>query len=86
MDGEFFTAHRQELEQLLRNETARAQAEHPLDQALGWDDVDGGGLLVTTATEHLAQRLGRALQKAYDGALQFGFSHENRLAHIWWHR
>jgi hypothetical protein len=86
IDGEFFTAHRPELEQLLRNEVERAVAEHPLDQVLGREDLEGGGLVVTTTTEHLAQRLGRALQNAYDGALHFGFSHENKLAHIWWHR
>jgi hypothetical protein len=86
IDGEFFAAHGPEIEQLLRNETERALAEHPLDQALGWEDLEGGGLVVTTATEHLAQRLGRALRDAYDGDLHFGFSHENKLAHIWWHR
>ena len=86
VDGEFFAAHGPELEQLLRNEAERARAEHPLDQALAWEELEGGGLVVTTATEHLAQRLGRALKSAYDGALHFGFSHENKLAHIWWHR
>jgi hypothetical protein len=86
VDGEFFTAHRAEIEQLLHNEVDRARVEHPLDQALAWETLVGDGLLVTTTTEHLAQRLGRALRDAYDGELHFGFSHENRLAHIWWRR
>ena len=43
-------------------------------------------LLVTTTTEHLAIRLGQALEKAFDGKVLFGFSHENKLAHVWWHR
>lgn len=86
VDGEFFAAHRAELEQMLRNEVRAARAEHPLDQALAWEDLHGGGLVVTTSTEHLAQRLGRALHAAYDGELHFGFSHENKLAHIWWRR
>jgi hypothetical protein len=86
VDGDFFTAHRAEIELLLRNEVDRARAEHPLDRALAWEALLGDGLLVTTTTEHLAQRLGRALRDAYDGELHFGFSHENRLAHIWWRR
>jgi hypothetical protein len=45
------------------------------------DDV-----LITTTTEHLAIRLGRALEKAFDGRVLYGFSHENKLAHVWWHR
>lgn len=85
-DGEFFAAHRQELEQLLHNEVDRARDDNPLNQSLGWEDLEGGGLLITTSTEHLAQRLGHALQKAYDGDVHYGFSHENKLAHVWWHR
>lgn len=86
VDGEFFPHHRDELEHLLHKEVERAHENNPLDQVLGWEALDGGGLLITTATGHLAERLGRALEKAYDGALHYGFSHENRLAHIWWHR
>jgi hypothetical protein len=86
IDGEFFPAHREELEQLLHNEVARAREDNPLEQVLGWEELDADGLLITTATGHLAERLGRALEKAYDGSLHYGFSHENRLAHIWWHR
>ena len=86
VDGEFFPRHRQEMEQLLHHEVEHALEDNPLEQVLGWESLDGGGLLVTTATGHLAERLGRALEKAYDGAVHYGFSHENKLAHIWWHR
>lgn len=86
IDGDFFAQHRPDLERLLRNEADRAREHNPLDQAIDWEDLNGDGLLVTTSTEHLAQRLGRALQKAFDGELHYGFSHENKLAHIWWHR
>lgn len=86
LDGEFFPGHRREIEQLLHHEVEHAQEDNPLDQVLGWENLDGGGLLITTATGHLAERLGRALEKAYDGVIHYGFSHENKLAHIWWHR
>jgi len=78
--------HRADIEALLHNEAERAREDNPLHQILGWEDDGTGGLLVTTATEHLAQRLGHALEKAYDGQVHYGFSHENKLARVWWHR
>jgi hypothetical protein len=86
VDGEFVAVHRDEIVRLLRNEAERAIEDNPLAQLLDWTDTGAGGLLVTTTTEHLAVRLGRALEKAYDGKLLFGFSHENKLAHVWWQR
>jgi hypothetical protein len=87
VDGEFVRTHRPDIVNLLKNEAARAAEDNPLAQIVTWheqghrDDV-----LVTTTTEHLAVRLGRALEKAFDGRVLFGFSHENKSAHVWWHR
>ena len=87
VDGEFVRLHRPDIVNLLKNEATRAAEDNPLAQIMDWhesghtDDV-----LVTTTTEHLAIRLGRALEKAFDGRVLYGFSHENKLAHVWWHR
>lgn len=86
IDGEFFPSHRTDMEALLHNEVERAREDNPLHQVLGWEELDGGGFLITTSTEKLAQRLGHALEKAYQGEVHYGFSHENKLAHVWWHR
>jgi hypothetical protein len=43
-------------------------------------------LVISTTTEHLAQRLGHALEKAFDGEVRYHFSHENKLARVYWHR
>jgi hypothetical protein len=87
VDGGFVRTHRAELVNLLRNEAARAAEDNPLAQVMDWgDDGHRDDVLVTTTTEHLAVRLGRALQKAFDGRVLYGFSHENKLAHVWWHR
>jgi hypothetical protein len=63
-----------------------ARDDNPLSQITDWRDLDAGSLLIATSTEHLAQRLGRALEKAYHGKVHYGFSHENKMAHVWWHR
>ena len=86
VDGEFVATHHDDVVRLLHNEAGRALDDNPLGQVLDWGDDGTGGLLVTTTTEHLAIRLGRALEKAFDGRLLLGFSHENKLAHVWWHR
>lgn len=84
--GSYLTAHRREIEQLLRNEADRAAEDNPLARILGWEREDREGLVVTTTTEHLAQRLGHALEKAMGGEVRYRFSHENKLARVTWRR
>lgn len=86
VDGSFFTTHQDEIENLLRNEAERAAEDNALARILNWKRGEGHKLTVTTTTEHLAQRLGHALQKAFDGEVQYGFSHENKLARVSWQR
>lgn len=86
LDGTFFGAHYEEVERLLRNEAQRAIEDNPLGRIMEWKRGGGHKLTVTTTTEHLAQRLGDALQKAYGGTTQYDFSHENKLARVSWQR
>jgi len=86
LDGTFFTNHQDEIEQLLRNEGKRAGEDNVLARILEWRRGEGHKLSVSTTTEHLAQRLGHALQKAFDGEVEYDFSHENKLARVNWHR
>jgi hypothetical protein len=85
LDGGFLAAHWEEVEKLLRNEVARAAENNPLARIMGWQAGDGR-LLVTTTTEHLAQRLGHALEKAFHGDVRYSFSHEDKLSRVFWHR
>ena len=84
VDGRFVAPHRDEIVSLLNTETQRC-AEHHAGRVLDWGEDGTGGLLVTTTTDSLAIRLGRALEKAFTGRLLFGVSSESRLAHVWWH-
>jgi hypothetical protein len=83
--GDFLGDHREEIEHLLRNEAARAAEDNPLGQIIDWKGK-GQILALTTTTEHLVQRLGHALEKAFDGEVRYDFSHENKLARVSWHR
>ena len=87
VDGEFVRTHRPDIVNLLKNEAARAAEDNPLARIVDWhENGHTDDVLVTTTTEHLAIRLGRALEKAFDGRVLYGFSHVNKLAHVWWHR
>lgn len=68
------------------NETERAGEDNPLARILGWKLGKRHKLTVTTTTEHLAQRLGHALEKAFAGSVHYDFSHENKLARVSWRR
>lgn len=86
LDGAFFDAHHEEVEQLLRNESERAVEDNPLARILEWKRGEDHKLTVTTTTKHLAQRLGHALEKAFAGRAKYDFSHENKLARVNWQR
>ena len=86
IEGAFVAAHRDEIEKLLRNEAQRAAEDNPLARIMFWKENGAGKLTLTTTTEHLAQRLGHALEKAFDGKVDYDFSHENKLARVNWRR
>lgn len=83
--GKFFKEHKEEIENLLRNEAAKTSETNPLARIMDWKEAKTR-LTVTTTTEHLAQHLGRALQRAYNGDVRYDFSHENKLARVYWQR
>jgi NMD protein affecting ribosome stability and mRNA decay len=85
VDGAFAAAHLPELMRLIENEATRAAEDNPTARIIQVHRRRGG-LIVTTTTEHLAQRLGQALVKAYGGDVHYDFSHENKLARVRWHR
>jgi hypothetical protein len=71
---------------LLENEAERAGEDNPLARILGRNWEGTTGLTVSTTTEHLAERLGHALERAFGGEVTFTFSHENKLARVAWRR
>lgn len=85
LSGTFLTEHRTEILNLIEHEAKRALDDNPLSRIMNRRD-SAGQMVIETTTEHLAQRLGHALQKAYSGHVLYDFSHENKVARINWHR
>lgn len=86
VDGAWTHTHRDDVARLLEAEISRAGTASPAAQVVFRGDDGSGGLLFSTTTEHLAVRLGRVLDAAYDGELRYGFANDNTLAHVWWRR
>jgi NMD protein affecting ribosome stability and mRNA decay len=84
--GGYLREHLTEIEKLLRKEADRAADDNPTGRILEWGDEKDGEVVLTTSTEHLAQRLGRSLERAFGGAVRYDFSHENKLARVYWQR
>jgi len=84
--GTFAQAHRDEIVRLVQAEARRAAEDNPTARLIAWERMDDGRFAVSTTTEHLAERLGQAVAKAYDGDVRYDFSHENKFARVHWHR
>jgi hypothetical protein len=83
--GAFASAHRDEIENLLRAEASGAYSVNPLARVMHFD-WNEGELTVVTTTGQLAQRLGRALERSYKGAAEFTFSDGDGPGRVTWQR
>ncbi|MGE0104677.1 MAG: BCAM0308 family protein [Blastocatellales bacterium] len=86
LEGKFVGDHWDEIRRLLDNEADRAAEDNPLGRIMAVEKERGDAFTVRTTTEHLAKRLGDSVQKAFNGEIRYDFSHENKLAHVWWQR
>lgn len=70
---------------LVRNELARAKAEHPLKRIMKIEDAEDGVLVATTEI-HLARGIGEAVHNAYQGELEFHYNENENLLRVVWER
>ncbi len=85
LTGEFIEQHRDEILNLVRNENERAKAVNPLERVIDIEE-DSNGLVILTTNEKMAQRIGRAMRRAYRGAVQYKWSEDTKLARVDWRR
>jgi NMD protein affecting ribosome stability and mRNA decay len=85
LTGRFLDEHEQEIVSLMNNENERAMNVNPLERII---DIEkrGSEITVLTTNEKLAQRIGRAVHKAYDGDVEYKWSKGTKLARVTWHR
>jgi len=86
LEGAYLNERSEEIRHFLQKEAERAAEDNPLARIMRWETDEKGRPTLATTTEHLAQRLGHALEKAFKGEVRYDFSHENKLAHVYWRR
>ena len=84
--GDYVLPHKQDLLNLVRNEEARARGFNPLERVMSVKENGFGSIVISTTNEKLAQRLGRAIKKAFHGDVTYQWSHDNKLARVEWVR
>lgn len=86
LKGSYVQTHKQELLNLIRNEEGRARGFNPLERVMSVRENGSASLVVSTTNEKLAQRIGRAIKKAFHGEVAYNWSRDNKLVRVEWER
>ena len=85
LKGQFFAEHRDEILRLVANEEKKAVAFNPLDRIIEIKN-NGSQAVISTTSEKLAQRIGKAVKRACNGTIRYSWSVENKMARVRWER
>lgn len=85
LTGGFVQTHREEILNLIRNTETAECKEHALERLIGISE-EGGKLMVTTTGPHLANRIGHALEAAYDGNVKYTYTDNETHLDVTWER
>jgi NMD protein affecting ribosome stability and mRNA decay len=86
LKGDYVLPHKQDLLKLIRNEEDRARGLNPLERVMKVKENGYGSIIISTTNEKLAQRIGRAIKKAFHGEVAYHWSHDNKLVRVDWVR
>lgn len=86
LSGSFVRDHADEIMRLIANESARATNMNPLHRVMHVAPTGDGTVEVHTTDEKLAQRIGKALHRAYSGEVKYSFVDGEKLARVNWQR
>jgi len=83
--GSFFSEHRKELLNLVRNVEEQEKKEHALERIIAIKE-ESGVTLITTTGIHLGRRIGEALSRSYKGDLSFQYLDTEKGIRVTWAR
>ncbi len=84
-DGSFISNHRKDLLNRIHNLERLVVEERPLERIINIKE-DGNQIVVSTTTEHLIARIGKAIQRDFGGELDLRYAREDKYAVARWHR
>ena len=85
LSGGFLQAHREEILNLVRNTEELERSTHALERLIGIVE-EGDKVMVSTTGTHLANRIGHALEAAYDGEVRYTYTDNETHLDVHWER
>jgi hypothetical protein len=85
LNGEYLTAHRDEIVSLAKHCESREKTNHPLQRIMSVEAV-AGSMLITTTDVHLARNIAERIHGAHKGELSLNYSKEENLLRATWKR
>jgi len=86
LTGSFIADHRDEMLNLVRNEAGKATGANPLERVMSLEVSNDGEIEITTTSDKLAQKIGRAIHRAFDGSVVYKWAGNARIVRVNWHR
>lgn len=86
LKGDFLFSHKDEILNRIKNEEAAALSKNPLDRIIRFEDMGKEGIIVETASNRLATKLGKVVEQAFGGDLLIRFSEREKLVRVYWSR
>ncbi|MEK7314115.1 MAG: BCAM0308 family protein [Deltaproteobacteria bacterium] len=85
LKGDFLKEHKEEILNLVKNKEERARSLNPLERVMAIKSRKGE-IEITTTTDKFAQRLGKILNKAFSGTVEYKWSGDTKVARVIWTR
>ncbi len=85
LSGPYLDQHREEILNIVRNQSQSAAAHRPLQRVM-WIEQGSDSTEIATTTNHLATRIGKAIEDACKGDLTIKHAHDAQLVRVYWER
>jgi NMD protein affecting ribosome stability and mRNA decay len=83
--GSYLTEHEEEILNTIKNSEERGRSKNPMARIMAINQ-EGDQLIVRTTDDKLAQRLGREVFHAFQGNLEYHWSHDQKFVRVNWQR
>ena len=85
LEGRFLADHKQEIINIVKNTESAEKARRPMERIMKIND-SGDTVEVTTTYEHLARRIGEAVNNACKGELKLDYVEGKKYIRVHWRR
>ena len=85
LKGKFLAEHKEEILNLIKNVAEEEMIYRPLERIIEIKDSNDE-IEITTTYEHLARRIGEAVNKAYKGSLHLSYPEGTKYIRVIWER